>query len=71
MSVRSVTVDLTEHPQAGSVQMIIRTTTENKKEINRAAKALGIPQADFLRVATLNVARRVLQETMPKVESAA
>jgi len=61
MSVRSVTVDLTEHPKAGSVQMIIRTTTENKKEINRAAKVLGIPQADFLRVAALNVARKVLE----------
>jgi len=54
-------VDLTEHPKAGSVQMIIRTTTENKKEINRAAKVLGIPQADFLRVAALNVARKVLE----------
>lgn len=62
MPVMSVTVDLTEHPKAGSVQTILRTTTEDKKAINRAAKALGIPQADFLRVAALNVARQILQE---------
>jgi uncharacterized protein (DUF1778 family) len=61
MSVQRVTVDLTDHPRAGSVQMIVRLTTEDRKEINRAAKALGIPQADFLRVATLNVARKVLE----------
>ena len=62
MSAKSVTVDLTEHPKAGSVQMILRMTSEDKKRINRAARMLGIPQADFLRVATLNVARKVLME---------
>jgi uncharacterized protein (DUF1778 family) len=61
MSVQQVTVDLTDHPRAGSVQMIVRLTTEDRKEINRAARVLGIPQADFLRVATLNVARKVLE----------
>jgi uncharacterized protein (DUF1778 family) len=61
MSVQKVVIDLTDHPRAGSVQMIVRMTTEDRKEVNRAAKALGIPQADFLRVATLNVARKVLE----------
>jgi len=42
--------------------MIIRTTTEDKKQINRAARSLGIPQADFLRTAILNVARKVLAQ---------
>lgn len=62
MSVRSVTIDVTEHPKAGSVQMILRTTVEDKRAINRAARALGIPQASFLRVAALNVAKQVLEE---------
>ena len=65
MSVQSVTVDLTDRPQTGSVQMILRTTTDDRKAINRAAKALGIPQADFLRVAALNVARKVLEGVTP------
>lgn len=60
--VRSVTIDVTEYPKAGSVQMILRTTVEDRKAINRAARALGIPQASFLRVAVLNVAKRVLEE---------
>ena len=62
MSVESVTISLTEHPQSGPVQMIVRTTTEDKKRINRAARSLGIPQADFLRIAVLNVARMVLAQ---------
>ena len=62
MSVQSVTVNLTEHPQTGSVQMIVRTTSEDKKTVHRAAKALGIPQADFLRVAIMSVAWKVLQD---------
>ena len=60
---RSVTVDLSDHPRPGSVQMILRTTAEDKKSINRAARRLGVPQADFLRIAALNVARMVLAET--------
>jgi len=63
MSARNVVIDLNDRPRAGSVQMIVRMTTEDRKEINRAARALGIPQADFLRVATLNVAKRVLEES--------
>lgn len=62
MAVRSVTIDLTEHPRAGSVQMIVRMTTDNRKEVNRAAKALGVAQADFLRIAILNTARRILAD---------
>jgi uncharacterized protein (DUF1778 family) len=42
--------------------MILRTTTEDKKSINRAARRLGVPQADFLRIAALNVARMILAE---------
>jgi uncharacterized protein (DUF1778 family) len=42
--------------------MIVRTTTDDKKQINRAARSLGIPQADFLRMAILNVARKVLAQ---------
>jgi len=60
MSVQQVVIDLMDRPRAGPVQMILRMTTEDRKEVNRAAKVLGIPQADFLRVATLNVAKRVL-----------
>jgi uncharacterized protein (DUF1778 family) len=62
MSVESVTISLTEHPRSGPVQMIVRTTTEDKKIINRAARSLEMPQADFLRTAILNVARKVLAQ---------
>jgi uncharacterized protein (DUF1778 family) len=62
MALESVTINLTEHPRSGPVQMIIRTTTEDKKAINRAARSLGIPQADFLRTAILSVTRMVLAQ---------
>lgn len=73
----SITIDLVNIPSPGSVQTIMRTLDEDKKDVNRAALCLHMNQSDFVRTAVLGAARRVLSEvakhsksTFPSAEDA-
>lgn len=64
-----IVLDLIDVPIAGSVQTIIRTKVDDKKDVNRAANALNMTQSDFVRLAVLGVARKVLAEVEAKGQS--
>lgn len=64
-----IELDLIDVPMAGPVQTIIRTPGEDKKDINRAAKALNMDQSAFSRLAVVGVARKVLAEVAAKSQN--
>lgn len=60
--VTMVLVDLTEVPPTGAASMLIRMRGDDFELINIAAQALGMKQAEFLRAASVNVAKKVISE---------
>lgn len=65
MSVNPVTmvlVDLTEVPSSGQASMLLRMNGEDFETINLAAQVMGMKQAEFLRAAAVNTAKKVISE---------
>ena len=60
--VSMVLIDLTILPVGGSAHMMIRISQEDKNMVDLAAQTLGLTQADFLRVAVVNTANKVISE---------
>lgn len=61
--VTHVLVDLTVPvPVGGHGHVLIRVGHEDRETIQIAAQALGIKQADFVRTAVVQAARKVIQE---------
>lgn len=58
----NLTLDLVDVPPAGTVQTIVRTMADDKKDVNRAALALHMGQAEFCRMVLIGVARKILSE---------
>lgn len=57
-----VLVDLTEMPERGREQIVVRCLASDKIFIDLAASVLGVNQADFLRIALINTAKKVISE---------
>lgn len=57
-----IKLNLVDVPDAGTVQTTMRTTDKDKRDINKAAAALNIDQAAFMRLAAVGLARTVLSE---------
>ncbi len=57
-----VLVELTVVPRIGPAHMILRLTRDDKEIVDLAAQALGMKQAEFLRIATVRAAEKVLHE---------
>ncbi len=65
MSINPVTmvlVDLTEIPVTGQASMLLRMNGEDFETINLAAQVMGMKQAEFLRAAVVNTAKKVISE---------
>lgn len=60
--VTMVLVDLTEVPPTGNASMLIRLRGDDSELINLAAQAMGMRQAEFLRCAAVNTAKKVISE---------
>jgi hypothetical protein len=58
----SVLVGLENWPPTGSAGLSMRIRDMDRVMINRAAHALGMRQADFLRMVTVNAAREVVRQ---------
>jgi hypothetical protein len=58
-TIPDVTVNLLEVPAAGSIQVIFRVRESDKADIEKAARKLGMIQADFMRTVLLNAARKI------------
>ena len=61
-TVKMVLIDLTELPEKGREQIVIRCKEEHRALIDFAAQTLGLNQADFLRVVLINTAKKVISE---------
>lgn len=57
-----VKLDLVIVPETGNTQVVMRCTSEAKKEIFRAATALNMDQTSFMRLGAIGLARAVLAE---------
>lgn len=57
-----VLIDMSNVPRPGDAQMIIRIRQEDREAVDLAAQALGMKQAEFLRTAAINVAKKVIAE---------
>jgi hypothetical protein len=57
-----VLVDLTVIPRVGPAHMILRVDQDAKDVIEMAAQALGLKQAEFLRIAVVRTAEKVLHD---------
>ncbi len=60
--IEHVLVSLTGVPYTGTSNLVVRLQEHNRELINRAAKALDMSQADFMRVVLVNTASKVLIE---------
>lgn len=60
--VQFVLVDLTNVPRTGDASMLMRLRGDDWEAINIAAQILGMRQAEFLRTACVNVAKKVISE---------
>ena len=58
-TVPEVTISLIEVPAAGPTQVIFRVRDSDKADIERAARRLGMIQADFMRTVLLNAVRKI------------
>lgn len=60
--IEQVTIGLLEVPRAGSTMMIARMREADSRDVNRAAKRLGMKQSEFLRTTLINAARKINAE---------
>jgi uncharacterized protein (DUF1778 family) len=64
--IREVLVNLFEIPSTGSTRLIVRLWVGDKPMIDRAARALGMTQARFMRTVLVNAARQVMDDIAAK-----
>lgn len=57
-----VLVDLTVIPRPGNAHMLVRLEQDSKDVIEMAAQALGMKQSEFLRIAAVRTAEKVLHD---------
>jgi uncharacterized protein (DUF1778 family) len=56
----SITLDLNEVPAAGDKQIVLRCRERDKSMVDDAAEILGMSQAEFMRVTSVQAARKVV-----------
>ena len=61
-TVSHITINLLTIPDTGSAAIIPRVTMEDRNKINRAALAIGMSQAQFMRTVLVRAAEQVLEE---------
>lgn len=60
-------INVVEIPAAGTVQMIIRVTTDDRRDIVRACNVLGgMEMTSFIRMAVINTARTLIAEAQAR-----
>lgn len=60
---RDITISLGElTARTGEIQIIYRVSTDDKEDIDKAADILNMSTSQFLRMVTIQAARKVLAE---------
>lgn len=60
---RDITISLGElTARTGEIQIIYRVSTDDKDDIDKAADSLNMSTSQFLRMVTIQAARKVLAE---------
>ena len=62
---RQVTIMLVElTAKSGDIQVIYRVSDEDKKDLDSAAESLNMSTSQFLRMVTVQAARKILAEVI-------
>lgn len=65
-TVSHFTINILEPPASGVKPMLLRVRENDANDINRAAKLVGLTQAEFLRTTTVQAARQIIAELTVK-----